>query len=194
MPHKSQKILKDFLSIDDPSDWQQFTVSAEELGHFLVDPKLHNLQLVPSTKLDTSADNASVMCHSPWNQAVILLLAAKAEEQVSEDHSYYGAETDKINWVSLFKDQIYRLFSEVVQAQAGQWDYTYEAKKLQSKKRRLCEYSFKHCTQIASVMTTLMHSLQDDEQYDCWLEILYSLGKLGTEGMSDSEEVLDTKG
>ncbi|KAJ3766488.1 hypothetical protein FB446DRAFT_653726, partial [Lentinula raphanica] len=48
--------------------------------------------------------------------------------------------------------------------------------------------------QIASVMITVMQSLNNEAEYLCWSEILYSLDQLGVAGTSDSEDILDTRG
>ncbi|KAJ3718761.1 hypothetical protein C8R42DRAFT_585059 [Lentinula raphanica] len=48
--------------------------------------------------------------------------------------------------------------------------------------------------QIATVMITVMESLNNEAEYMCWSEILYSLDQLGVAGTSDSEEILDTQG
>ncbi|KAJ3754124.1 hypothetical protein EV360DRAFT_52219, partial [Lentinula raphanica] len=48
--------------------------------------------------------------------------------------------------------------------------------------------------QITTVMITVMESLNNEAEYRCWSEILYSLDQLGVAGTSDSEDVLDTQG
>ncbi|KAJ3978518.1 hypothetical protein F5890DRAFT_1422546, partial [Lentinula detonsa] len=53
---------------------------------------------------------------------------------------------------------------------------------------------FERRVKIATTMIMLNHNLPDDEEYQCWSEILYSLDKLGVDGMSDNEEVLDIHG
>ncbi|KAJ3818304.1 hypothetical protein F5880DRAFT_1491605, partial [Lentinula raphanica] len=48
--------------------------------------------------------------------------------------------------------------------------------------------------QIATVMITVTESLNNEAEYMCWSEILYSLDQLGVAGTSDSEDILDTQG
>ncbi|KAJ3927115.1 MAG: hypothetical protein NXY57DRAFT_1042683, partial [Lentinula lateritia] len=122
-------VLKEYLQIDDPSNWQQFTVPAEELGSFLADPHSYELELVSGMKLDTSAKTAHDMRRSPWNQTVISLLAAKASEYALEKSEYYGNNGEEVDWRGLFNNRVYRLLLEVVKAKAGVWDNLYEAQK-----------------------------------------------------------------
>ncbi|KAJ3925172.1 MAG: hypothetical protein NXY57DRAFT_968242 [Lentinula lateritia] len=183
-------VLKEYLQIDDPSNWQQFTVPAEELGSFLADPHSYELKLVSDMKLDTSAKTAHDMRRSPWNQTVILLLATKASEYASEKSEYYGNDSQEVDWRGLFINQVYRLLLEVMKAKAGVRDNHYEAQKQESKKRR----THQRHMQIASVMAGIARCVGDNEEYNNWSDILYSLDLLGVAGTSDTEEVLDTQG
>ncbi|KAH7873337.1 uncharacterized protein C8R40DRAFT_1008990, partial [Lentinula edodes] len=48
--------------------------------------------------------------------------------------------------------------------------------------------------QISSVMSDIARRTDDNEEYNCWSDILYSLDVLGVAGTSDTEEVFDTQG
>ncbi|KAJ3805515.1 hypothetical protein F5876DRAFT_51748 [Lentinula aff. lateritia] len=53
---------------------------------------------------------------------------------------------------------------------------------------------FERRVQISTTMMTVARGFGDDEEYHCWSEILYSLDRLGVDGMSDNEEILDSQG
>ncbi|KAJ3808657.1 hypothetical protein F5876DRAFT_67093 [Lentinula aff. lateritia] len=176
-------VLKEYLQINDPNDWQQFTVPAKELGSFLADPHSYELKLISDMKLDTSAKTAHNMQCSPGNQTVILLLATRASEYASEKSEYYGNNSQEVDWRGLFNNWVYRLLLEVMKAKAGVWDNHYEAQKQESKKRR-----------IASVMAGIACCMGDNKEYNNWSDILYSLDHLGIASTSDTEEVFNTQG
>ncbi|KAJ3744494.1 hypothetical protein DFH05DRAFT_1399118, partial [Lentinula detonsa] len=48
--------------------------------------------------------------------------------------------------------------------------------------------------QIAAAMIRISEALANNEQCDCWTRILDSISQLGTMGMSDDEQILDTQG
>ncbi|KAH7871265.1 uncharacterized protein C8R40DRAFT_1024592, partial [Lentinula edodes] len=48
--------------------------------------------------------------------------------------------------------------------------------------------------QIASAMVQIAQALDNEQQYNCWSDILNALSRLGIAGMSDDDEVLDTQG
>lgn len=136
----ARQILKDYLQINDSSNWQHFTVPAGELGNFLADPQSYTFELTPGMKLNTSAPTAANMQNSHWNRVVISLLAAKASERASERAEYYGCDTREIEWMRLLKDRVYRILLEVVKAKAGNRDPIYETRKQASRKRRCRQY------------------------------------------------------
>ncbi|KAJ3870345.1 hypothetical protein F5051DRAFT_434676, partial [Lentinula edodes] len=189
----ARQVLRDLINIDDPTEWQEFIVPAEELGLYLADPNVYALP-TPPIKLDLSADTAPKMRHSPWNQMVISVLANEASERASLNPVYYGINEQTMDWCALFKERTSRIFLDVSKAKAGVKDYVYERKKAENRRRRSRQYKLDRRVQIASVMANLAHTLGNVEQYTCWAHILDSLNRLGVVGMSDDEETLDTQG
>ncbi|KAJ3769390.1 hypothetical protein FB446DRAFT_220815 [Lentinula raphanica] len=145
-------------------------------------------------KLDTTASMARDMRRSPWNQTVVLVIAAKASQLAATNPEYYGGDTEHSGWQKLISDRLYKIFLDVEKAKKGTRDHDHKAQKERSKRRRLRQYTHERRIQIATVMITVMENLGNEEEYICWSEILYSLDQLGVAGTSDSEDILDTQG
>ncbi|KAJ3887128.1 hypothetical protein GG344DRAFT_69072 [Lentinula edodes] len=125
---------------------------------------------------------------------VLGLLAGQAAEHASPNPDYYGTHKRTIDWTALFNERIYWIFLEVVKARAGVKDYDYERKKIESRRRRAHQYKLERRLQTAAAMIHIAKVLGNEEQYNCWSEIVTALHRLGIAGTSNDEEVLDSQG
>ncbi|KAJ3854270.1 hypothetical protein EV368DRAFT_63429 [Lentinula lateritia] len=125
---------------------------------------------------------------------VVLFLASAASDRASSDPEYFGIDKRDLDWSSLFDERLNYIFLQIVKSKGGICDFAYQRKKHESQKRRLREYKLERHIQIASAMVQIAQALDNEQQYNCWSDILNALSRLGIAGMSDDNEVLDTQG
>ncbi|KAJ4496412.1 hypothetical protein C8J55DRAFT_554138 [Lentinula edodes] len=186
----ARKVLNEFLSVDDPSDWRDISVPAGELESFLENPNTYIIQS-PPMKLDTSAETAAKMQDAPWNKVVVSFLASVASDRASVDPNYFGTDKGELDWSSLFRERLHSIFLEVAKSKGGIRDFAYERKKYESQREGCADmYAVKleRRVQIAAAMIQIAQARGNEQQYACWSDILKSLSRLGIAGMSDDED------
>ncbi|KAL1724674.1 hypothetical protein EV714DRAFT_222618, partial [Schizophyllum commune] len=207
-----RQVLREFLGIVHIKDaWLEPACSAQRLAIFRSNPMAEGPKLteVP-LRLDTSPSTLKEMHDSPWNQAIIQLLATKAS-QLAIDHPALRRWDllSNVDWASQFRRRVYAILGdyrrarpvspeETLQLVHARMESTYAQYQDSRMKRRIREWKYDVRYAVASGMAqtgrTLIQSCHDDvaklarEQLPWWEEARRALELLTEHGMSDEEE------
>lgn len=177
-------------------------VSPNELEMFALNP-VHGPN-IQNARLDTTGKTLKEMKSSSWNQILISTMAQHAETLAmhSNHPEQYGYPSTIIQWDKLFEDRIHRILRDVA-AHGSDTPAVLSVKKqlriirawvsyivgvsVQHRNKILLQ-KVKRRQAIATLEQQACKDNGDQDGDDAWGFILYALGALEIDGMSDEED------
>ncbi|KAJ3818303.1 hypothetical protein F5880DRAFT_1454666, partial [Lentinula raphanica] len=91
-------------------------IELKKIEDFIWDP-INNGPKLRNTRIDKFAADVKSMKASPWNRALAHKFALKAREIVANcKDGRFGKKTEKIEWDDLFRDRLYRIYKDIIDA------------------------------------------------------------------------------
>ncbi|KAJ3715433.1 hypothetical protein C8R42DRAFT_645832 [Lentinula raphanica] len=162
-------------------------VARSALESFDSDPEL--TPSLSGAQLDLSGETLISLKESSWNQSLIYQLARRAQAMAehSENHEQYELPNEDIHWDNLCKDRIHRILREIHQQRTMNSDISSASAKRQHSVRTWFQ-KLNRRQKIAVLAEQACQEKGDIEGKESWGFLLYAVGSLQVDGMSDEED------